>query len=116
MKFRVPNRLSYVATEKFLDSLPAEFEIVPEGHVCVKWPEGVTKDSLTIAAQAVMYQDKHPQHELSGMLCRLAAIAPEKKKQRVSLWEAGGRLHVWGEHDTAGYPWRKRAGPIELDD
>lgn len=115
MKFRKPlvNPPSRGELLDFYNSLPDEFEIVPNGHVCVKWPEGVTKDGLREVAE-VLARDGYP--NTSRVFREISAIAPERKKRRVSLWEAGGRIHVWGEHDTAGYPWRKVAGPIEIDD
>ena len=121
MKYRKPEFFCMLPHEfaDFLDSLPPEFEIVPEGHVCVKWPDGLTRDRLEfladkIKAENVNAWESWPAQE--SALRALAAIAPERKKRRISLWEAGGRIHVWGEHDTALAPWRKVAGPIELDD
>ena len=121
MKYRKPEFFCMLPHEfaDFLDSLPPEFEIVPEGHVCVKWPEGLTRERLEFLADKIKAESVNAWESWSAQetaLRAFSAIAPTRKRRRVSLWEAGGRIHVWGEHDTAGYPWRKRAGPIELDD
>ena len=124
MKYRKPNKECYYNEARdFLDSLPAEFEILGPGEVAVKWPESASKKTLELLYQT--YKNPYPikfdrpikyDEALSTVLHALAAIAPTRKRRRVSLWEAGGRIHVWGEHDSCGYPWRKVAGPIEIDD
>ena len=121
MKYRVPDRLSYVATEKFLDSLPAEFEIVPEGHVCVKWPKEYTRERMIQEADFAERTSASNEYRFASCaqaLRALAAIAPEPKKRKVELWKHKEGSCIWRAEGEwrSGDGWRKVAGPIEIED
>lgn len=106
----------------FLDSLPDSFEILGDGEVAVRWPEGLTREVLCNIADGVAFFGRTADAE--NGLRRLAAIAPEapkKQKRIVEIWEyfAGGRMEAWPSpldprRNVVG--WRKVAGPIELED
>lgn len=89
MKYTKPKRLAagfsdldYSAIFAFLDSLPAEFEIVEPGNVQVRWPGGLTRKRLELIANMHI-----PGGDAARQLRALAAIAPEeKKKRKVELW------------------------------
>lgn len=121
MKFRKPQwsgetagRFYFDACMKLISDLPDEFEIVPEGHVCVKWPEGLTRVALLELSGGFGYQDWTGKRAFIA----LAAIAPEKKKRMFDLYRAiGGRLIAWDcSREVSDGSWRKVAGPIEIED
>ena len=123
MKFRKPQwsgetagRFYFDACMKLISDLPDEFEIVPEGHVCVKWPKDLTADYLKELADGV--GRGAPRIGTSAALINLAAIAPEKKKRMFDLYRAiGGRLIAWDcSREVSDGSWRKVAGPIEIED
>ena len=71
-----------LALLKWIDSLPAEFEIVEPGMTQVKWPEECTKDAMNRAARYLSYNAGNTEGAAKHMLFVLAAIAPEEKKKR----------------------------------
>ena len=123
MKYRKPNKECYYNEARdFLDSLPDEFEIVPEGYVCVKWPDGLTRDRLEfladkIKAENVNAWESWPAQE--SALRALAAIAPERKKRRMSAWQYGCAIpqlfSVDWRPESAETKGRK-VGECEIDD
>lgn len=58
MKYRKPdyNTASWEFVRKFLDSLPAEFEILGPGETAVKWPKEYTREVLTYLAEKIDVQ------------------------------------------------------------
>ena len=99
----------------FLNSLPDEFEIVPAGlHVC-EWPKELTRERLEELANCSLYE-RHAQ-----ALRALAAIAPERKKRMVNLWESQGFLQGFKDGynpngNDKSEPWRKVGGPFEIEE
>lgn len=77
MKYTKPATRNSVVLLNFLDSLPAEFEIVEPGMTQVRWPEGFTRERLESLSRSLNTSDRD--HALRA----LAAIAPvEKKKEK----------------------------------
>ena len=99
-----------LALLKWIDSLPAEFEIVEPGNVQVRWPDGVTREKLSTLAEWAK----------DDSIRALAAIAPvEKKKRKVWLWEKDHphyteRSWTSNDIDRSGGGWRK-VGECEVD-
>lgn len=131
MKFRKPTRdirLEHggnFVTEcvRFVDSLPDEFEILGPGEVAVKWPEGLTRERLLFLADKIKAENVNAWESWPGQeaaLRALAAIAPERKKRRMSAWQYGCGIpqlfSVDWRPESAETKWRKVAGPIEIDD
>lgn len=104
---------------KLYNQLPDEFEIVPEGHVCVKWPKEVTKEWLVDQAELCRRDDDQSR---PAKLAALAAIAPESRKSRkrkVQLWEGSRGQRIW-THAVTGCgsfesDWRK-VGECEIEE
>lgn len=99
-----------------------------EGKHVVEWPKECTgQEMLAWANDLDRYQ---PNMDITKYIRALAAIAPERKKRVVSIWEEKGAnghpnniaYHVLSvdaertsnDHHYMG--WRKVAGPIELED
>lgn len=122
MKYTKPATRNSVVLLNFLDSLPAEFEIVEPGMTQVRWPEGLPKETLTRLADNISQQlnawEFWPAQ--SAALYALAAIAPvEKKKRKVWLWEKDHphyteRSWTSNDIDRSGGGWRK-VGECEVD-
>ena len=90
---------------------------IPDDAVPVVWPKELTRERLEEFATApVAYQSS-----IVDALRALAAIAPERKKRTVNLWERKG-IGSWGTDDRMANReyemdgWRKVAGPIEIDE
>ena len=108
-----------LALLKWIDSLPAEFEIVEPGNVQVKWPKELTKQRLLEIC--------NPIREMTGeariALADFAAIAPEeKKKRKVELWrhQNSAVIHIFAEgcNPNGSEPphlWRK-VGECEIEE
>ena len=100
----------------FLRSLPDEFEIVPEGHVCVKWPDKLSAQALR--RLACLSPTDNP--ERTSALIDLAAIAPERKKRKWNLWIVGddprpyAQPENWSPRDHP-HQWRK-VGECEIEE
>lgn len=115
MKFTKPQLpWGYNALCAFIESLPAEFEIVEPGNVQVRWPEGLNRERIIWLLQ-------HPFSANFGELHGLAKIAPSMKKPKraAELW-----LHVSGQK-LWKYPndnWRlnstgwRKVGECEVDE
>ena len=100
----------------YLDSLPDSFEIVPEGHVCVKWPEGLTRERMRGLADCISGVTNNDGWA-SDALRALAAIAPQRKKRMVNVWQTPYALVVRNApNDYAVDGWRKVGGPFEVDE
>lgn len=82
MKFRKPIGVHMLPREvaDFMRSLPDEFEIVPEGHVCVKWPSEAHKESLNYAARDLSYNASESEARAKHYLFILAVIDAARSK------------------------------------
>ncbi len=96
-----------------------------EGKSVVEWPKELTRERLEEFANQF-----GPSGKCCDALRALAAIAPQRKKRVVSIWEEKGAnghpnniaYHVLSvdaertsnDHHYMG--WRKVAGPIELEE
>lgn len=92
----------------YLDSIPSD-------AVPVVWPKELTREELIDLSRWTAHKP------VTDALRALAAIAPQRKKRMVNLWERKG-IGSWGtddrmvnrEYEMDG--WRKVAGPIEIDE
>lgn len=83
-------------------------------HV-VEWPADLTRERLELLTN-------HPDFSMSDyrvVLRQLAAIAPERKKRVVNLWETKYSKPIAfpvGERPEVGATWRCVARNVELED
>ena len=95
-----------------------------EGKHVVEWPAELTRERLLHLASAIDTSQPNARECWPGQaaaLLELAKIAPQKKKRVVNLWEQNNFLQGFKEGcDPNGRddrrPWRKVAGPIELEE
>lgn len=120
MKFRKPSAeklMGHSEVVDFYDSLPSEFEILGPGEVAVKWPEGFTRENLLRLADTSLH-GMNP-IGMAVALRSIAAIAPERKKRRMSAWQYGCAIpqlfSVDWRPESAETKWRK-VGECEIDD
>lgn len=92
----------------YLDSIPSD-------AIPVVWPKELTRERL--------FELSHrfgPDGQTRDALRALAAIAPERKKRIVYLYERDdpllGSVKVWSESSTCIDPWKRVAGPVEIDE
>lgn len=89
-----------------------------EGKHVVEWPAELTRERLEELAFGNECGDALAR---TKALRALATITPQKKKRMVNLWEQNNFLQGFKEGcDPNGRddrrPWRKVAGPIELEE
>lgn len=93
----------------------AYLDSIPEGAVPVVWPKEWTRERLEELAATSAYR---PHYEA---LCAIAAIAPERKKRVVNLWQKNAEqtfadVDCDGSFITAGWQKMNRTGPIEIEE
>jgi len=81
-----------------------------EGKHVVEWPVELTRERLEDLSSLDNIRDS------AKALYALAAIAPQRKKRVVNIWETGvGNLLAIPVEQTPNMNhWRKVAGPIEI--
>lgn len=102
-----------------IQALLAYLDAIPDGAVPVVWPADLTRERLEELARQ-SHADMHMMSvsDRSHALRALAAIAPQKKKRVVNLWQRGaGTIVAIGDNDCPlGDAWRCVARNVELED
>lgn len=93
-------------------------------HVC-EWPKELTRERLDGLAKHIPYTCETGEDRTIALRA-LAAIAPQRKKRVVNLWEWEYDKTAFGQDpkktwiddgaESPGRGWRKVAGPIEIED
>lgn len=95
-----------------LKSVVAYLDSIPDDAIPVVWPKELTRERLEELAGFYGHGSS-----VADALRALAAIAPERKKRMVNLWRAPNGNQVWHDHlEEFPEPWRKVAGPVEIDE